>query len=411
MNFHNQAHAVHYLAGYVDIVSLAAVGIVHAGYFGGIPFYMVLYPLFLYSARLYEIPNLFNARRTPLFLFIGAVMSVVLSALVTGTSITWADAAMSLGGMFVVLIDDRLVMRRIYEKTQTIVLDVPDGHGYHAALLGELSKAASGKIDYTVTAMKGYDSSEPVLPGTLHGYKKDAVDEPDSIPVIASLHGACELYLKRIPVELVSAYPDYYENLFRERSRYDTLKRVVDVIFSIAVLAVTLPLSLLIAAAILIEDGRPVVFRQVRMGQGGKPFIMLKFRSLKTVAADGTAPNASIERRVLRIGGLIRKTRLDELLNFVCVVMGTMSVVGPRPEMVEYHEDMGRVIPGYRYRSLVKPGITGWAQIYFGHTSSLAEYEVKTSYDLFYIRNRSPVLDIRIALKTLETMLARRGAR
>jgi lipopolysaccharide/colanic/teichoic acid biosynthesis glycosyltransferase len=111
------------------------------------------------------------------------------------------------------------------------------------------------------------------------------------------------------------------------------------------------------------------------------------------------------------VGKITRKTRLDETLQFINVIKGDMSIVGPRPEMIDFHEDMKKQIPFYKNRLRTKPGITGWAQIHYKHTTTLEDYIKKTEYDLYYVKNKSTLLDIQIMLKTVETMFGMRGAR
>ena len=167
----------------------------------------------------------------------------------------------------------------------------------------------------------------------------------------------------------------------------------------------------IIGLCILIEDGKPIVFKQKRVGKNGQIFIMNKFRSLRQAEINPNNPNEDIEKRVLKTGRVIRKFRIDELPQVFNILKGEMSIVGPRPEMVEFHQLMSNQIPLYNYRLKLNPGITGWAQINYKHTSTLEDYIKKTEYDLYYIKNRSVFLDFQIMLKTLETMIGMRGAR
>ena len=199
--------------------------------------------------------------------------------------------------------------------------------------------------------------------------------------------------------------------LIRSNRRYEKAKRLVDVVLSMAMLILFFPLIILISLLIILEDGRPVVFEQERVGFAGTRFIIKKFRSLRSHGFDESNPNGNIEKRVLRIGRFIRRTRLDELLNLFCVLKGDMSLVGPRPEMLHFSEKMHVHIPGYSFRHKVKPGITGWAQINYHHCSSVEEYRKKTAYDLYYIRRRGLGLDFRIMLKTIEVLLLGFGSR
>jgi lipopolysaccharide/colanic/teichoic acid biosynthesis glycosyltransferase len=132
---------------------------------------------------------------------------------------------------------------------------------------------------------------------------------------------------------------------------------------------------------------------------------------LRNGKIDPANPNRAIEERPLKVGKVIRKLRIDESPQFLNVLKGDMSVVGPRPEMVEFHNMMKEQIPFYNMRLLVKPGITGWAQLNYKHTTTLEDYRKKTEYDLWYVKNRNIFLDLRIILQTLEAVLWRRGAK
>ncbi len=144
---------------------------------------------------------------------------------------------------------------------------------------------------------------------------------------------------------------------------------------------------LIISIATLIEDGRPVIYKQKKeLERTKKIFTINKFRSLKEAQINEYNPNEDIEKRVLKTGKVIRKLRLDELPQFWNIIKGDMSIVGPRPEMIEFHNLMSSQIPFYNYRLKLNPGITGWAQIHYKHTSTLEDYIKKTEYDLYYIK-------------------------
>jgi lipopolysaccharide/colanic/teichoic acid biosynthesis glycosyltransferase len=186
-------------------------------------------------------------------------------------------------------------------------------------------------------------------------------------------------------------------------------------IFAIIGIIIGSPIMAILAIAILVESGRPVIFKQKRIGTNMEPFTFIKFRSLKNLSETELEklnnPNATIKQRVTKAGKLMRKFRIDELPQFFNVLNGTMSVIGPRPEMPAYHNQCLENIPYYSLRYKMKPGITGWAQINYKHTSGLEDYKIKTEYDLYYIKNRSILLDLQITLRTIETMLGMRGAR
>lgn len=223
-----------------------------------------------------------------------------------------------------------------------------------------------------------------------------------------------EQTLKRIPIELIDKFKEYYEIEFSKVS-ISPAKKVFDIIFALIGIIIGSPIMAVLAIAILIESGHPILFKQKRIGINMKPFTFIKFRSLKnlneTELEKLNNPNATIKQRVTKIGKLMRKFRIDELPQFFNVLNGTMSVIGPRPEMPAYHNQCLKNIPYYSLRYKMKPGITGWAQINYKHTSGLEDYKIKTEYDLYYIKNRSIFLDLQITLRTIETMLGMRGAK
>lgn len=220
-----------------------------------------------------------------------------------------------------------------------------------------------------------------------------------------------EKTLKRVPIEVIERFDMYYKIEFEKSYDNSPAKRLLDYVVSIIALTLFSPFMLIIFLGVLLEDGFPIVFKQKRMGLYSNPFTLFKFRSLKEVPIDKNNPNNGIENRVLKIGKFSRKSRLDESLQFINVLKGDMSIVGSRPEMEEFHDQMIDKINFYKYRLKLKPGITGWAQINYKHTSTLEDYKIKTEYDLYYIKNRNIIFDLQIMLKTIETMLGMRGAR
>ena len=220
--------------------------------------------------------------------------------------------------------------------------------------------------------------------------------------------------LQRIPLSLIETFKDYYEIAF-SKANDSPAKRLFDVILAIAALVFSSPLLALFSLLILIESGLPVIFKQTRTGKGFAPFVVYKFRSLREISRSKLDnlenPNQTIEQRATKVGKVLRLTRFDEIPQFWNVLKGDMSVIGPRPEMAAYHEMGMQRIPFYRFRYSLKPGITGWAQIHYKHTSSPEEYAVKTEYDLYYIKNRTILLDLQITLHTIETVLGLRGSK
>ncbi|MCP3689856.1 MAG: TIGR03013 family PEP-CTERM/XrtA system glycosyltransferase [Gammaproteobacteria bacterium] len=202
---------------------------------------------------------------------------------------------------------------------------------------------------------------------------------------------------------------------FRQSSFQDGVKRVFDILASLIILIVASPFLLLTAIAILIEDGlkAPVFYSQTRVGKQGVHYDVYKFRSMHTDAEqDGAAIWARQgDSRVTRVGAFIRRTRLDEFPQILNVLMGTMSFVGPRPERPEFVENLTKEIPYYCERHLVKPGVTGWAQMLYPYGSSIKDSYQKQLFDMYYVKNQSLFLDCLILLQTVEVVLFGKGAR
>jgi lipopolysaccharide/colanic/teichoic acid biosynthesis glycosyltransferase len=193
---------------------------------------------------------------------------------------------------------------------------------------------------------------------------------------------------------------------------YPALKRLLDLVAVLLALPLLLPLAGLLALLIRLESAGPVLFFQERMGQGGRTFWMVKFRSMTMESDDSVARFAEDgDSRVTRVGKWLRKFRLDELPQFWNVLRGEMSIIGPRPEQVWFAQQFEAEIPFYAYRHLVKPGITGWAQINQGYAADSTETREKLAHDLFYIKHLSLWLDSVIVVKTIRTILTGFGAR
>jgi exopolysaccharide biosynthesis polyprenyl glycosylphosphotransferase len=189
--------------------------------------------------------------------------------------------------------------------------------------------------------------------------------------------------------------------------------RIVDYGVAVPMLLLVLPFMGVVAAAILINDGAPILYRQTRVGYMGKPFMLYKFRSMiKDAEASGQAQWASKgDSRVTPVGAVIRKLRLDELPQLFNVIGGTMSLVGPRPERPQFVQRLSREIPYYQERHVVKPGITGWAQLSYPYGASDQDALEKLQYDLYYIKNKSLTFDLMVLLQTAEVVLWGKGAR
>ncbi len=191
------------------------------------------------------------------------------------------------------------------------------------------------------------------------------------------------------------------------------VKRVVDLTLSILFLGLGWPIFLLIALAIKLDSRGPVLFRQERVGQQGRPFTLLKFRSMVDDAEARTGPVWTTKRdtRITRVGRWLRKTRLDEFPQILNVLKGEMSFIGPRPERPHFVDQLQEKIPYYAQRHTIKPGITGWAQVRYSYAATIVDAEEKLQYDLYYVKNMSIFLDVLILLYTVQVVLLGKGAR
>jgi sugar transferase (PEP-CTERM system associated) len=190
-------------------------------------------------------------------------------------------------------------------------------------------------------------------------------------------------------------------------------KRLFDILASLAVLIVGLPLILIAGIAVKLDSRGPLFYRQARVGLYGEPYQIWKIRSMRTDAEAGGRAVWAAENdpRITRVGSIIRKARIDELPQLWCVLKGDMSIVGPRPERPSFVEELERELPYYAERHMVKPGLTGWAQINYPYGASVEDARVKLEYDLYYAKNYSPFLDLLILLQTVRVVLWPEGAR
>jgi sugar transferase (PEP-CTERM system associated) len=217
----------------------------------------------------------------------------------------------------------------------------------------------------------------------------------------------------QLPVRNLRPSAIIFSQGFRKSRFFMTTRRALEFALALVGLVIVAPILLLAAIAIVLESGFPVLFRQERVGQHGRTFTLLKLRTMRQDAEKNGAVWASAggDPRVTRIGKLLRTSRIDEFPQLVNVLRGDMSFVGPRPERPVFVEELQAHIPYYGERHSVKPGITGWAQVRHGYTSTIEESEAKLRYDLYYIKNMSFWLDLQILLDTFKVIAFGRGAR
>ncbi|MEZ4600268.1 MAG: TIGR03013 family PEP-CTERM/XrtA system glycosyltransferase [Syntrophotaleaceae bacterium] len=222
-----------------------------------------------------------------------------------------------------------------------------------------------------------------------------------------------EMLTGKLLIENIQPSWFIYSNGFRINSFKKFYKRAGDVLFSMFGVFLALPLFPLVAMLIKLDSSGPILFRQVRVGERGKEFSILKFRTMRQDAEKETGAvwASKNDPRITRIGGFLRKSRLDELPQLFNVLRGEMSFVGPRPERPEFVGQLSEKIPYYEKRHFVKPGLTGWAQVCYPYGSSEQDALEKLRYDLYYIKNYSLILDLFIVLETIKVVLYNRGGR
>ncbi|HFD91985.1 MAG TPA: TIGR03013 family PEP-CTERM/XrtA system glycosyltransferase [Gammaproteobacteria bacterium] len=348
--------------------------------------------------------------------------------------LSWLLALMGILGVrlaFAMLVDQEKLKRRI------LVL----GTGKKAAMIDQLLRRKSDRRGFTIVGYVHFPREHGVVKKNtmqhdspfLELVRRNHVDEivvalddrRKSFPMeeivdcrmagvdVIDLMTFFERQAGKLPLALLQPGWLVYSDGFRNSTFRIYAKRAFDLFISSLALLLTWPIMLAAAMAIRLEDGGAVFYRQQRVGQDGRVFDVLKFRSMRPDAEkDGKARWASEgDDRITRVGAFIRRTRIDELPQIFNVLMGDMSFVGPRPERPEFVEELARKIPYYAERHRVKPGITGWAQICYPYGASERDAEEKLQYDLYYVKNYSLFLDLMILFQTLQVVIWGKGAR
>jgi exopolysaccharide biosynthesis polyprenyl glycosylphosphotransferase len=269
-----------------------------------------------------------------------------------------------------------------------------------------------GNLDQLADVLGEHDVDEIVVASDL------ASDATVGRAVAPCLEGSCrvtdqatfvEKLLGEVPADSITA-EWFLRADVQNRSNYEAVGRLMDLAVAGLGLLLTLPLWPVIALLIRLDGAGPVFFRQVRVGQRGRLFQICKFRTMCVDAEkDGARWATENDSRVTRIGRFLRGSRLDELPQLLNILRGDMSLVGPRPERPEFVHRLEHLLPHYRLRHLIKPGLTGWAQIQYGYGGSVAEAHRKLCYDLYYLKHRSLELNVAILIRTLGTFVL--GAR
>ena len=434
------------------ILTLAVVSARHLGYWspdGALWLKAVIVAgvtlLALYLADLYKVD--FRIRRVEL----ASRLLVALAASATMTAaIGFSVPPVRLGRLAFIHVFGVIVLGLLGSRTAWVALGPKRRMNHRVLVLGVGRSVASlHELQFSGTR-----------PFTILGFLEDAPDAADRVPAGFELLGktkdllslADELRPDLILVALtemrralpaedllecrlrginVEEWPTFYEkqtgkilvaNLrpswlifsdgFVKTETTRMVKRAMDIGLALIGLGLSLPVMALVALAVKLDSKGPMLFRQKRVGERGRIFVLNKFRSMSVDAERNGAVWATAgDPRVTRVGRLIRRTRLDELPQFWNVLVGDMSFVGPRPERPEFVGTLQREIPFYMGRHSVKPGITGWAQVRHRYAASVEDSMEKLQYDLYYIKNLSPLLDLVILLSTLQVVLFARGSR
>lgn len=228
---------------------------------------------------------------------------------------------------------------------------------------------------------------------------------------ITTMPSSYERLLGRVPIFLL--HSDWILRTFLDQVHvsglYEISKRVLDLVGGLVGTIITLLLTPFIALAIVLDSGRPVFYTQKRLGLRGKEYTIIKFRTMYDDGNKRVRVTVENDDRITRVGRFLRKSHMDEMPQFINVLNGEMSLVGPRAERNELVTILQRKVPFYRARLLVKPGITGWAQINFGYAATVEDTGIKLEYDLYYIKHRNFLMDIIILLRTVGTVVGLKG--
>ena len=228
---------------------------------------------------------------------------------------------------------------------------------------------------------------------------------------VLNLAGFSEKTKREVRIDSLKGSWLVYGDGFVQGQMRQFMKRAFDILSSSILLIITAPIMAVAALAIWLDSSGPVIYRQARVGLGGRVFMCMKFRSMRADAErDGVARWATKnDPRVTRIGSFMRKTRIDELPQLFSVLFGEMSLVGPRPERPAFVDRLKAEIPFYELRHSVKPGITGWAQVRYHYGDSLDDARKKHQFDLYYVKNNSLLLDILVLIETVSVVIFREG--
>ncbi|MGE0405056.1 MAG: TIGR03013 family XrtA/PEP-CTERM system glycosyltransferase [Candidatus Korobacteraceae bacterium] len=270
--------------------------------------------------------------------------------------------------------------------------------------LGEAVEAlhTKGKVDRVIVALNDRRGTLPVR--ELLELRLRGVRVEDAASVLEKMSG-------KIEVDALHPSALIFSEGFRLHTGLLVARRLISVLMSLTGLLLVLPLIPFVVLAIKLTSDGPVLFRQERVGRYGETFTLFKFRTMRQDAESGTGPvwAADNDPRITPVGRFLRKSRLDEIPQLWNVLKGDMGFVGPRPERPEFVQWLTEAIPYYHLRHMIRPGVTGWAQVQYQYGASLEQSKQKLQYDLYYIKHMSLMLDLVILFKTVKTVITARG--
>jgi exopolysaccharide biosynthesis polyprenyl glycosylphosphotransferase len=365
----------------------------------------------------------------------GAVLVAAISLMLEAFHVTFPEILLLFAGVFVMSFVAELISMRFGRQRRLLLVGVSDSA---TELVNDLAASPKLRLEWLgAVADERPDASFPIpVVGTMVDLRKIVLSTRPDLIVVADA-GQRDLALEQLlPVAnagfRIVGLPEIYEYAFGrvpvrdlpqawfmsllhlyQRSHSKLGARIADLVFAMIGLVLVAPIFLLIAFLVRCSGPGAIFFRQIRLGEGGKMFEMIKFRTMVDGAEQqGAAVWAEEQdRRVTRVGRFLRRTRLDELPQLWNVLRGEMSLIGPRPERPEFLEFLEREVPFWTRRVLVKPGITGWAQVQRGYSADAVGAAEKLAYDLYYLKHRSVLLDVAIVAKTALAVVGRSGAR
>ena len=260
----------------------------------------------------------------------------------------------------------------------------------------------NNRIDRVIVAMEDRRGSMPV---------RELLELRLNGVVIENVSALLERLLGKLPLQSLNPSTLIFTEGFKIKASQQILRRVISIAVSFIGLVICLPFFPFIILAVRLSSPGPIFFRQTRVGLRGRHFSVIKFRTMRQDAeAKGAVWASKNDPRVTRLGRFMRKTRLDEIPQLWNVLRGEMAFVGPRPERPEFVQWLSSEIPYYELRHMIRPGITGWAQVRYQYGASLEETKQKLEYDLYYVKHLSVGLDLLIMFETVKTIILRRGA-